>query len=135
MTNNNTQELLPCAHCGGEAKIKNEYTDYSTYGHIACEKCGTRTISWGILNDVIIKWNTRYTTPQPESKELLEWINEFSKGVTNLNLLELLDHCKAFIEKIATNQKENNAFRNLVAKVQPLPAIPNSVQKQSNQQD
>lgn len=106
VTNNNTQELLPCPFCCGEAKLEYQRGDAGNTWAVICtgkKECPLychRPYTVCTKEQAIAFWNTRHTTHQPESKELLEWINEFSKGVTNLNLLELLDHCKAFIENV-----------------------------------
>ena len=50
-------ELKPCAHCGGDARIR-YYRLNVKHVKIRCLKCGMSTL-YGLRDDVIGKWNRR----------------------------------------------------------------------------
>lgn len=64
-----TEKLLPCPFCGGEAETDEEHTDnggvevyyreYHTY-IVKCKECGARIVNcWGGMEQVIRQWNSR----------------------------------------------------------------------------
>ena len=69
--------LLPCAHCGGEAKFKRGFP--SRQAVVQCKKCGVRTVThrqlpmerWQDVDRAAIEeWNTR--APILSAEEMLE---------------------------------------------------------------
>lgn len=66
---NDTEKLLPCPFCGGEAETHEEHTDnggvevyYREYHYysVRCKKRGADvTNCWGGIEQVIKQWNKR----------------------------------------------------------------------------
>ncbi len=126
MTNNNTQELLPCPFCGKQPTIEERDLGHKTYWLIACKadigldgtvKGCAVSRSANLKSDAIEKWNNRHSTPKPEpinrqeSKEILEKLNILLTH-ENINLYfdlgnykgvfldGVIKDCKAFIENV-----------------------------------
>lgn len=67
---NDTEKLLPCPFCGGEAETYEEHTDnggaelyYREYHSyiVRCKKCGASIVNcWGGMEQVIKQWNQRF---------------------------------------------------------------------------
>lgn len=77
--------LLPCAHCGGEAKFKKGFPSrqiaHCRQAVIQCKKCGVRTVThrqlpmerWQDVDRAAIEeWNTRAPILSAEEMEMLE---------------------------------------------------------------
>lgn len=77
--------LLPCAHCGGEAKFKKGFPSrqiaHCRQAVVQCKKCGVRTVThrqlpmerWQDVDRAAIEeWNTRAPILSAEEMEMLE---------------------------------------------------------------
>ena len=77
--------LLPCAHCGGEAKFKRGFQSRQIAHYrqavVQCKKCGVRTVThrqlpmerWQDVDRAAIEeWNIRAQILSAEEMEMLE---------------------------------------------------------------
>ena len=77
--------LVPCAHCGGEAKFKKGFPSrqiaHCRQAVVQCKKCGVRTVThrqlpmerWQDVDRAAIEeWNTRALILSAAEMELLE---------------------------------------------------------------
>lgn len=51
-----SEKLMPCAHCGGRAKV---FTAYDSMHCVQCTVCGITTLYSHDENDAIKSWNRR----------------------------------------------------------------------------
>lgn len=87
-------ELLPCAHCGGNARLEKKGNSISHYV-VLCDGCRVKMVGTE-ADDAVNAWNRRTQPPQPqaEADDLRERLAEYAHEAWSGWMKYMLSKCE-----------------------------------------